>query len=92
MPHPNIGRILSAIGATCIRELDIRKINININNYPIIRGGILPRNYSESRVKRAMLCKEINLTIDIGRGEFTKKFLTCDLSYEYIKINSEYRS
>ena len=36
--------------------------------------------------------EEITVTVKLGRGEATQEVLTCDLSYDYVKINAEYRT
>ena len=89
---PNLGRILSAIGASEIEGLDLNKINVSINDYLVIQSGLLARDYSEIKAKNLMSLEEINLSIDLGRGKACGKYMTCDLSYDYIKINAEYRS
>ncbi len=89
---PNLGRILSAIGANGDSSLDFSKITVCLNDYKVIKNGQLVSGYDEVKAKKVMERKEINIRIFLGRGLFKKTFYTCDLSEEYVRINANYRT
>ena len=89
---PNWGRIIAAIGNSNIRDLDIHKIDVYIEDICIVNNGERSKTYSEDKGKKVMRQNEIILRINLRRGAFSEEIWTTDLSYEYIKINTEYRS
>jgi len=89
---PNLGRIMSAIGAAGVTGLDVSKIEIFIGDVLVAQNGGPSPNYRESDVKPIMEAKDIIVTIKLNRGQEEVTIWTCDLSYDYIKINAEYRS
>jgi len=89
---PNWGRILAAIGRAGVQALDISKITININGVCIVSNGARDKSYTEQAGVQAMKQEEIDINILLGRGSAGANVWTCDLSYDYIKINAEYRS
>ena len=89
---PNWGRIIAAIGNSNIRDLDIHKIDVYIDDICIVNNGERSKTYNEDKAKEVMRQNEIILRINLRRGVFSEEIWTTDLSYEYIKINAEYRS
>ncbi len=89
---PNWGRILAALGRAPIDELDLSKVDIYLGDVSLILAGELVSDYSESAGQKVMDQKDIVVSIDLGRGEAHAKVWTCDFSYDYVKINAEYRS
>ena len=89
---PNWGRIIAAIGNSNIRDLDIHKIDVYIEDICIVNNGERSKTYNEDKGKKVMKQNEIILRINLRRGTFSEEIWTTDLSYEYIKINAEYRS
>jgi len=89
---PNLGRILAAIGNSPINLLDINLIDVFLNQVQFAKSGSLAKNYKESMGVKEMKSEEIALDIYLGRGKFTCTVWTTDLSYDYVKINAEYRS
>ncbi len=89
---PNWGRIIAAIGNSNIRDLDIHKIDVYIDDICIVNNGERSKTYNEDKAKKVMRQNEIILRINLRRGAFSEEIWTTDLSYEYIKINAEYRS
>lgn len=87
----NWGRILSAVGRDK-SVADIDKVEIKLNNQPLVRRGFIDSRYSEKLASKEMKKKDININISLGLGK--KKFtaLTSDLSEDYVLINSDYRS
>lgn len=89
---PNWGRILAAIGRAGVEHLDVSRVSIDINQTRIAEGGGRAASYSEQQGVAAMAAEEIDICIDLGRGEQRATVWTTDLSYDYIKINAEYRT
>jgi len=89
---PNWGRILAAIGRTTLPDLDIERISISLNDVKIVESGKRAENYTEAEGQRVMKQEEITISISLGRGSASAVIWTCDLSHEYVRINSEYRS
>ena len=89
---PNWGRILSAVGASGISDIDIEKVDILIGDQRVATNGALDVDYEETRVSSIMKEKEFDVRINLNSGNARDSVWTCDLSYEYVRINSEYRS
>ena len=89
---PNWGRILAAIGRAGVAALDVRAVRIAINGLAVARSGCRAASYDEAALARAMARRELCLRIDLGRGSATERVWTSDFSYDYIRINAEYRS
>ena len=89
---PNWGRILAAVGRAGVKNLCVEKIRIEINDVCIVSKGAREESYNEEAGCQAMSHDEIVINIFLGRGEVQTNVWTCDLSYDYIKINAEYRT
>lgn len=89
---PNWGRILAAVGRAGIDQLAIDAIRIWLEDVCIVRDGGRASDYSEAAGKRVMEQDELCIRVALGRGEAATRVLTCDLSYDYVKINAEYRT
>lgn len=89
---PNWGRILAAVGRSGVPDLAIADIDIRIGEVAIVRGGEPVAGYDESAVAEVMKTAEYEIGIVIGRGPARTSVLTCDFSFDYVKINAEYRS
>jgi glutamate N-acetyltransferase / amino-acid N-acetyltransferase len=89
---PNLGRILAAVGYAGIDDLDQTKIDLFLDDVAVVKdGGRLP-SYREEDGARVMKQSEITVRIDLHRGAASTTVWTCDLSYDYVKINADYRS
>lgn len=88
---PNWGRILAAVGYAGIPELDVSNISVSLGDVALCRGGLL-ESYTEAQGQAQMNKEEIVITIDLARGDACDTVYTCDLSYDYVKINADYRS
>jgi glutamate N-acetyltransferase/amino-acid N-acetyltransferase len=88
----NWGRILAAVGRAGAAQLDIEDVAIDIGPCPIVRGGQPVAGYDEAAVTAVIKQTNIDIDIVIGRGAHETTVWTCDLSYDYVKINAEYRS
>lgn len=89
---PNWGRILAAVGRSGIVGLDVNTVSINIGDVRIVDRGQPAPDYSEEKGQAVMNEEEIDITVWLGRGEAEETVWTCDFSYDYVKINAEYRT
>ena len=89
---PNWGRILAAVGRAGVSDLNVDNIRIHLNDVTIVRDGGRAKEYTEEAGQQVMDQTEITISIELGRGESQSSVLTCDFSYDYVKINAEYRS
>ena len=88
----NWGRILAAVGRSKVSGISIENIDIYLNDLQIITSGEPSLDYTESRGSAEMRKKEIIIRIDLGEANTTESVWTTDLSYDYVKINAEYRT
>ena len=89
---PNWGRILAAVGRAGVQAMDLDKIEIYLGTVCIVENGGRASSYAEQDGQRVMDQQEITVTVRLGRGAASEEVLTCDFSYDYVKINAEYRS
>ncbi len=89
---PNLGRILAAIGNAGVADLDTSKVDLYIDAVRVARGGGRDRGYREEQGAAAMKKAEFGVRAVLHRGQAASTVWTCDLSYDYVKINAEYRS
>ncbi len=89
---PNWGRLLAAIGRAPVSALDIQAVRVFLGDVCIVEDGGRASSYSEARGKAVMQQAEIGIKVLLGRGAATETVWTCDLSYDYVKINAEYRT
>jgi glutamate N-acetyltransferase/amino-acid N-acetyltransferase len=89
---PNLGRILAAVGYAGIADLDQSGIDLFLDDVAVVTDGGRRADYREEEGARVMQQSEITVRIDLHRGDATTTVWTCDLSYDYVKINADYRS
>lgn len=93
---PNLGRILAAIGYAGIGDLDVNGIKVWLGDSEgsvlVAEQGGRAASYREEDGARVMKSAEITVRVDLGRGDATATVWTCDFSYDYVKINADYRS
>ncbi|MSQ80306.1 MAG: bifunctional glutamate N-acetyltransferase/amino-acid acetyltransferase ArgJ [Candidatus Methylopumilus sp.] len=89
---PNLGRILAAIGYAGIEALDITKIQLFLGNVLVAENGGRAETYTESQGQEVMKHSEITMRILLNRGQAKTTIWTCDFSYDYVKINADYRT
>jgi glutamate N-acetyltransferase / amino-acid N-acetyltransferase len=89
---PNLGRILAAVGYAGITDLDQTKISLHLDDVHIVQNGGRMAQYKEEDGARVMKQAEITVHVDLGRGTAQDTVWTCDFSYDYVKINADYRS
>ncbi len=88
----NWGRILAAVGRAKVNGLSIENINIFINDLQVIDSGEKSTAYTEELGSAEMQKSEIVITVNLGTSDSSESVWTTDLSYDYVKINAEYRS
>jgi glutamate N-acetyltransferase/amino-acid N-acetyltransferase len=89
---PNLGRILAAVGYAGIADLDQGQIDLYLDDVHVVHQGGRRVEYREEDGARVMKQAEITVRIGLNRGPATATVWTCDFSYEYVKINADYRS
>ncbi len=89
---PNWGRILAAVGRAGLHRLDIERVEIWLDEVCIVRDGGRAEEYTEAAGQSVMDKPEFRILVKLGRGDVRTRVLTCDLSYDYVKINAEYRT
>jgi glutamate N-acetyltransferase/amino-acid N-acetyltransferase len=89
---PNWGRILAAVGRAGVVGLDIARVEIWLGEVCIVRNGGRDPGYTEAAGQAVMAHPELRIGVRLGRGEAGARVLTCDLSYDYVRINAEYRT
>lgn len=89
---PNWGRILAAVGYAGLDDLDINRLRIYLDDVCIVQDGGRASSYSEEQGRRVMQQSEITIRVLLERGDATTTVWTCDFSYDYVKINAEYRT
>ena len=89
---PNWGRILAAVGRAGISGLELQAVQIYLDEVCIVRDGGRAPEYTEAAGQRVMARKELTIRVLLGRGACSEQLWTCDLSYDYVRINAEYRT
>jgi len=89
---PNLGRILAAIGYAGIADLDVDGVRVWLDDVLVAEQGGRAAAYQEEDGARVMAQAEITVRVDLGRGAASARVYTCDFSYDYVKINADYRS
>ena len=88
---PNLGRILAAIGCSGV-SLDSAKIDLWIDDVLVAKRGARNPAYREEQGVAAMRKPEFTVRAALNRGKADATVWTCDLSFDYVKINAEYRT
>ena len=89
---PNLGRILAAVGYAGITDLDQTTIDLFLDDVHVVTHGGRHPAYQEADGQRVMQQSEITVRVALHRGAAHATVWTCDLSYDYVKINADYRS
>jgi len=89
---PNLGRILAAVGYAGINDLDVDGVRVWLDDVLVAENGGRAAAYKEEDGARVMAQAEITVRVDLGRGPEKASVYTCDFSYDYVKINADYRS
>ena len=89
---PNLGRILAAIGYAGISDLDVNTLQVYLGDVLVAEKGGRAASYTEARGAAVMKEADITVRVVLNRGEVSATVWTCDFSYDYVKINAEYRT
>lgn len=89
---PNLGRLLCAIGYAGISDLDVDRLSLYLDDVLVACNGGRNPDYQEEDGQRVMSQSEITVRVVLGRGAAQATVWTCDFSYDYVKINADYRS
>jgi glutamate N-acetyltransferase/amino-acid N-acetyltransferase len=89
---PNWGRILAAVGRAGVENMVLEDVQLYLDDVCIVRNGGRADDYTEEAGQQVMNQEEITVTVKLGRGDAVQEVLTCDFSYDYVKINAEYRT
>jgi glutamate N-acetyltransferase/amino-acid N-acetyltransferase len=86
---PNWGRLLAAAGKAGVK-FDPARVTVTIGGLPVFAHGVRDAAYDEAATHEAMQAREYTIAIDLGRGHGRARFVTCDLTHEYVSINADY--
>ena len=94
---PNLGRVLAAIGyasreCKSLEDLDTEQLELYFGDLLVAEKGGRAASYIEKEAQAVMDEAEINITVQLHRGIEQATIWTCDFSYDYVKINAEYRT
>ncbi len=89
---PNLGRILAAIGYAGVENLDVNALKLYLGDVLVAENGGRAAAYLEEQGSAVMKEAEILVRVDLVRGKADCTVWTCDFSYDYVKINADYRS
>jgi glutamate N-acetyltransferase/amino-acid N-acetyltransferase len=89
---PNLGRILAAIGYAGVTDLDVNTLQVYLGDVLVAENGGRAASYSEAQGAAVMKPAEITIRVVLHRGSVNATVWTCDFSYDYVKINAEYRT
>jgi glutamate N-acetyltransferase/amino-acid N-acetyltransferase len=86
---PNWGRLLAAAGYSGV-AFDPALVTITIGDQPVFEFGVRSQLFDKAGAHAAMLVRDYTITLDLGLGKAECRFLTCDLTEEYVRINADY--
>ena len=89
---PNWGRFCMAIGRAGLDGLDQHAVGLYLDDVQVAQNGLMAANYTEAAGAAVMAKDEFTVRVLLGRGEASETVWTCDLSYDYVRINAEYRT
>ena len=89
---PNLGRILAVVGRSKIDQLDMQRVSLWIGDLAVVENGEPAQSYNEQQASEIMAMEDVTIRLDLGMGDAGSRIWTTDLSYDYVKINAEYRS
>lgn len=89
---PNLGRILAAVGNAPVLNLDVNQVRLYLDDVLVAEQGGRAKSYQETDGQRVMAQPAMTIRLVLGRGKSEATLWTCDLSYDYVRINADYRS
>jgi len=88
---PNWGRIMAALGSSGIK-MEQDKVQIWIDGIKVVDGGLMTSEQEERKAAEKMKNEQLTITINLNQGRWKDRIITCDLTYDYIRINAGYRT
>ena len=79
-------------GRADVADFDQSLVSLHLDDVCIAEQGLVAESYREEDAARVMAGDEFRVLVDLGRGDATETVWTSDLSYEYVRINAEYRT
>ena len=89
---PNWGRILNAVGYSGVPNFNVKTLTIHLGDLLLVDHGGCASSYTETGGQKVMDQDEITIRVNLKRGDVKETVWTTDLSYDYVKINADYRS
>lgn len=89
---PNWGRILAAIGRANVETFDVNGVSVFLDDVLLCEQGSVAASYVEADCAAVMQKEEFSINVDMATGSAEAEVWTCDFSYDYVKINADYRS
>src|SRR5258708_17459658 len=89
---PHLGRLLSAIGNAGVRDLEVGRVELYLDEVLVSKDGGRAPAYREEAGKRVMAKSQITVRVVLNRGLAATTLWTCDLSHDYVTINAQYRT
>lgn len=86
---PNWGRLMAAAGYSGV-EFDPETVTVKIGAESIFENGMRSPAYDEARAHKIMQQRDYTISLDLGQGTAKCRFVTCDLTAEYVRINADY--
>jgi glutamate N-acetyltransferase/amino-acid N-acetyltransferase len=86
---PNWGRLMAAAGYSGV-EFDPAKVTVRIGAEPVYEGGMRSPAFDETRAHAVMKQRDYTISMNFGLGEAECRFVTCDLTEQYVRINADY--
>jgi glutamate N-acetyltransferase/amino-acid N-acetyltransferase len=86
---PNWGRLLAAAGRSGV-AIDAERVTVRIGGLPVFENGMRAAAFDEAATHAAMLEREYTIWMNLGMGEAECRFVTCDFTEEYVRINADY--
>jgi glutamate N-acetyltransferase / amino-acid N-acetyltransferase len=86
---PNWGRLLAAAGRSGV-AIDAERVTITIGEEPVFEFGMRAAGFDEAATHAVMLEREYTISLSLGMGEAECRYVTCDMTEEYVRINADY--
>lgn len=88
---PNWGRILQTVGAAEV-AIALPRARVGLGGVTVFRDGASAGPAARRRAGRRLAGEEVDIQVELGRGAGRARVWTCDLTYDYVRINAEYRT
>jgi glutamate N-acetyltransferase/amino-acid N-acetyltransferase len=80
------------VGRAGVEDLDVDTVSLSLNGVLIAEKGARAQNYTEQAGVAAMAPEDLLISVNLARGNQAATIWTTDFSYDYVKINAEYRT